>query len=218
MIPIRPSTLFSAIDFAGVVAGATAGALEAKQNRTYHYDFVGVLGLGFISALGGGLARDTLLQHGPPLAFRDPTYVFLALTGGLIGLLCGSAPGSAFDRSLGLIDAAALGFFAVAGSTRAISAGFTVLPALIIGVVTAVGGGSLRDVFSGRTPKVFERGEPYALVAAFASAVFLIANRLTGNGVLSTWLSIFAGFLARFLAVRFRWKTKAARASLRSSA
>lgn len=54
---------------------------------------------------------------------------------------------------------------------------FSFLPALVLGVVTAVGGGSLQDVLSGRTPKVFERGEPYAVVAAFASIVFLVSGQ-----------------------------------------
>ena len=64
-IPINTSSLFSLIDSAGVFAGAMGGALEAKQNRAYQFDFVGVIGLGFISALGGGITRDVLLQHGP---------------------------------------------------------------------------------------------------------------------------------------------------------
>jgi uncharacterized membrane protein YeiH len=156
---INTSSLFSMIDFAGVFAGAMGGALEAKQNRTYQFDFVGVIGLGFISALGGGITRDILLQHGPPLAFTDLRYLLIALTGGLLGLLCGSNSGQRLGKLLILVDAAALGFFAVAGSTRALAAGFSFLPAMLMGIITAVGGGSLRDVFSGRTPKVFERGD-----------------------------------------------------------
>ena len=74
-IPINTSSLFSLIDFAGVFAGALSGALEAKQNRTYHFDFVGLIGLGLISAQGGGITRDILLQHGPALAFTDVRYL-----------------------------------------------------------------------------------------------------------------------------------------------
>src|ERR1700722_4204659 len=181
-MPINTSSLFSLIDFAGVFAGAVGGALEAKQNRTYQFDLVGVIGLGLISALGGGITRDILLQHGPPLAFTDIRYLLIALAG---GLLCGSTPGPKLSKLLIVVDAAALGFFAVAGSTRALAAGFSFLPALLMGVITAVGGGSLRDVFSGRTPKVFERGEPYALVAAIVSVLFLVIGRWTGNGKLS---------------------------------
>ena len=210
-IPINTSSLFSLIDFAGVFAGAMAGALGAKRNLTYQFDFVGVIGLGFISALGGGITRDILLQHGPPLAFTDIRYLLIALTGGLLGLLCGSNSGQRLGKLLILVDAAALGFFAVAGSTRALAAGFSFLPALLIGIITAVGGGSLRDVFSGRTPKVFERGEPYAVVAAIVSVLFLVLYRWTGNEKLSTSVGIAAGFVIRLLAVRFQWKTRAVR-------
>jgi uncharacterized membrane protein YeiH len=210
-LPIATSSIFSFIDFAGVVAGATGGALEAKRNQTYAYDFVGVIGLGLISALGGGITRDVMLQHGPPLAFTDVRYLLLAFGGALIGLICGATLGSRLTKPLVWVDAAALGFFAVAGSTRALAAGLSFLPALILGVVTAVGGGSLRDVFSGRTPKVFERGEPYALVAAIVSVLFLLAVRWTGNEKLSTAIGIAAGFMIRVLALRFHWKTQAVR-------
>jgi uncharacterized membrane protein YeiH len=210
-IPINTSSLFSLIDFAGVFAGAMAGALEAKRNRTYQFDFVGVIGLGFISALGGGITRDILLQHGPPLAFTDVRYLLIALTGGLLGLLCGSNSGQRLGRLLVLVDAAALGLFAVAGSTRALATGFSFLPAMLMGIITAVGGGSLRDVFSGRTPKVFERGEPYALVAAIVSVLFLLTDRWTGNVKLSASMGVAAGFMIRVLALRFQWKTQAVR-------
>jgi uncharacterized membrane protein YeiH len=213
-IPINTSSLFSLIDFAGVFAGALAGALEAKQNRTYHFDFVGVIGLGLISALGGGITRDILLQHGPPLAFTDVRYLLIAFAGAMVGLLCGSTIHQRIGRLLMGVDAAALGLFAVAGSTRALAAGLTFLPALVLGVVTAVGGGSLRDVFSGRTPKVFERGEPYALVAALVSILFLASDRWTGNDRLATSIGVATGFTIRALALRFRWRTKAARSAV----
>jgi uncharacterized membrane protein YeiH len=208
-IKIDTASLFSLIDFCGVLAGAMAGALEAKQNRAYRFDFVGVVGLGVISALGGGILRDVLLQSGPPLAFSDVRYLLIALVGASLGLLCGTAPGQWLGRLLILVDAAALGLFAVAGSTRAAGGGFSFLPAVLMGVITAVGGGALRDVLSGRTPRVFERGEPYAIAAAFVSILFLICNRWTRNVRVSTSIAVVVGFAIRVLALRFRWKTKA---------
>jgi uncharacterized membrane protein YeiH len=213
-IPINTSSLFSLIDFAGVFAGAMAGALEAKQNRTYQFDLVGVIGLGLISALGGGITRDVLLQHGPPLAFTDVRYLLIALAGAMLGLLCGATIHQRIGKLLMGVDAAALGLFAVAGSTRALAAGLTFLPAVLLGVVTAVGGGSLRDVFSGRTPKVFERGEPYALVAAIVSVVFIASVRWTGSDRLATSIAIITGFTIRTLALRYGWRTRAARTSI----
>jgi uncharacterized membrane protein YeiH len=210
-LPINPTPFFSVIDVAGVFAGAMSGALTAKRNKAYQFDFVGVLGLGFITALGGGITRDLLLQHGPPLAFTNVRYLELALAGALIGLLCGASSSRRLDPLLLIIDAAALGFFAVAGSTRAEADGFALLPSILLGIVTAVGGGALGDVFSGRSPRVFERGEPYALVAAIVSVLFTVLVRFTGNAQLSTLISMAAGFAIRMLSLRFQWRTKAVR-------
>lgn len=210
-IPIHPSWFFPLVDVAGVFAGALAGALAAKRNATYQFDFVGVIGLGFITALGGGITRDVLLQHGPPLAFTDIRYLELAFAGAVLGLLLGTGPMHRIWRALTLVDALALGFFAVAGVTRAEGAGLTLLPALLMGIVTAVGGGALGDVFSGRSPKVFERGEPYALVAAIVAVLFVVFEHWTGNAQLSTLTSMTAGFVIRVLALRYEWKTSAVR-------
>jgi len=210
-IPMNTSSFFPLIDFSGVFAGAMCGAIEAKQSTGYQFDLVGVVGLGFISALGGGIARDILLQHGPPLAFTNVRYLVIALAGGFLGLLCGASPGRRLGKLLVPVDAAALGFFAVAGSTRALAAGLSFLPAMLLGIVTAVGGGSLRDVFSGRTPRIFERGEPYATVAAIVSVIFLLADRLTGNAEISTLIGIIVGFTIRMLSLHFQWNTKVVR-------
>ncbi len=210
-LPINTTSFFSLIDVAGVLSGAMAGALAARRNQAYHFDFVGVLGLGLITALGGGITRDILLQHGPPLAFTDARYLPIAFLGALLGLLCGAGSSRRLDPLLVVIDAAALGFFAVAGSTRAEAAGFAFLPSVLMGITTAVGGGALGDVFSGRTPKVFERGEPYALVAAIVSVLFVVCVRFTGNAHWSTLISMAAGFAIRMLALRFRWRTRAVR-------
>jgi uncharacterized membrane protein YeiH len=206
-IPI--TTAFSVIDFSGVFAGALGGAFAAKQNERYQYDFVGVMGLALISALGGGIARDVLLGHGPPLALEDVRYLFVALLGGAVGLSI-RRPGVGLGRALVWVDAAGLGFFAVAGSARALGAGMEFLPAMLLGITTAVGGGSLRDVFSGRTPKVFERGEPYAIVAAVASLIFLLSERKFGVNVATT-VGVASGFALRLVALRLQWRTPRAR-------
>jgi len=210
-LPINSTSFFSLIDVAGVLSGAMAGALAARRNQSYHFDFVGVLGLGVITALGGGITRDILLQHGPPLAFTDVRYLVIAFAGALIGLLCGAGSSRRLDPLLLVVDAAALGFFAVAGSTRAEAAGFAFLPSVLMGVTTSVGGGALGDVFSGRSPKVFERGEPYALVAAIVSVLFVVCVRWTGNAHWSTLISMAAGFTLRMLALRFGWRTRSLR-------
>ena len=209
--PFLPFSLFLLLDFLGVFAGALGGGLEAMRNEKYDYDFIGVLGLAMTSALGGGITRDILLQKGPPLAFQDVRYLPTALAGALIALAFRGHIGPRTRKAIIWIDTAAIGFFAVAGSTRAIDAHMTVLPAVILGAMTAVGGGALRDVLSGRTPRVFESGQPYAIAAVIASAMFLLGNSLGFPRATSTTLGLLAGAGVRVLALRYNLKTRSMR-------
>jgi uncharacterized membrane protein YeiH len=203
--------LFLVIDFLGVFVGALGGALAAVRDTRYKYDLVGVAGLSLASALGGGITRDLILQVGPPLAFTDVRYLITALGGALVGMMFASRIGKSTERAIIIIDAAALGLFAVSGSTRAINTGLRRLPALLLGVITAVGGGSIRDVLSGRTPKIFEHGELYAIAAVFGSAAFLLCDWLGFNREVSTVVGASLGFGLRLLALRFNWQTRAVR-------
>jgi uncharacterized membrane protein YeiH len=117
------------------------------------------------------------------------------------------------DRAIDLIDAAALGFFAIAGTTRALNDHLTLLPSILLGLVTAVGGGSLRDVLGGRTPRVFERGQFYAIAALFGSAAFLLCNATGFGRTSSTVVGTLSCFLLRVLSVRFNWRTRPLRNS-----
>jgi uncharacterized membrane protein YeiH len=209
LVPI--DRLFSLIDFLAVFAAALGGAIAAVRDTRYKYDLVGVTGLAFAAALGGGIVRDLILQHGPPLAFSDSRYLLLALAGAAAGMLFASRAGKYTDRTIAFIDAAALGLFAVAGSTRAIDAGLGRLPALLLGIVTAAGGGSLRDVLSGRTPKIFEGGQIYAIAAAFGAGVFLICDSLHFDRSMSTLAGALGGFGLRLLALRYDWRTRPVR-------
>jgi uncharacterized membrane protein YeiH len=201
--------VFSAVEFSGVAAGALAGAMEARRNKTYHYDLIGVLGLAVITALGGGITRDVLIQKGPPLAFLDVRYLIVALSAGLIALLFGSSAGPRIFRLIWIADAASLGLFSVAGVSRALNAGLPILPALILGVITGVGGGSLRDVLMGRTPRIFERGEPYAIASLLAVLIFLAGEGLGLDRSISTTAGALSGLVLKLLAARFQWKTPA---------
>ena len=203
--------LFFIVDFLGVFVGALGGALAAVRDTRYKYDLVGVTGLAMASALGGGITRDLILQKGPPLAFVHSAYLVTALAGAGAGMIFASGIGRNTERAIVLIDAAALGLFAVAGSTRALNAGLQPLPALLLGGVTAVGGGSLRDVLSGRTPKIFEGGELYAIAAVFGSAMFLLCERVGLNREVSTLVGTLSAFGLRLLALRFHWETRQVR-------
>ena len=134
-----------------------------------------------------------------------------SLAGVLIALAFRGYIGLRTRTAIAWIDAAAVGLFAVAGSTRALDAHMTVLPAVILGTMTAVGGGAIRDVLSGRTPQVFESGQPYAIAAVLASASFLLCNSLLLTRVTSTTVGLAVGFLVRMLSLRFNLKTRSVR-------
>ena len=128
-----------------------------------------------------------------------------------MALLFGNLVGRRMQMLMLVVDAAGLGFFTVAGATRALNSGLGFLPCMLLGITTAVGGGSLRDLFSGRSPTIFQEGELYALVAALAALLFLGLHRLGLSINYAAAIASILGFAIRMLAVRFGWRTYAVR-------
>nr|WP_304661412.1 trimeric intracellular cation channel family protein [Arthrobacter sp. zg-Y238] len=165
-----PGAVFDVVDLAGVLANGVLGGAVARQLRM---DPVGFLVLALTSALGGGVLRDTLLQAGPPVALTNPAYLFTAIAGAVIAYAI-ELKGKWANRFLIVIDAFALGCWAATGTAKALGLGLEWLPAILIGVVTAVGGGMIRDIVVGRVPAIFGGNTLYAtgaLVAAVEMAI-----------------------------------------------
>ncbi|MCC9173725.1 trimeric intracellular cation channel family protein [Arthrobacter sp. zg-Y179] len=165
-----PRAVFDVVDLAGVLANGVLGGAVARQLRM---DPVGFLVLALTSALGGGVLRDTLLQAGPPVALTNPAYLFTAIAGAVIAYAI-ELKGKWANRFLIVIDAFALGCWAATGTAKALGLGLDWLPAILIGVVTAVGGGMIRDIVVGRVPAIFGGNTLYAtgaLVAAVEMAI-----------------------------------------------
>ena len=202
------SQLFFVVEYLGIFIAALGGALNAIRDQRFKYDIVGVVGLGMVSALGGGIMRDIILANVVPLAFENIWYLITAISGSLIAALFVSRLGKGTNTAMLVIDAAAIGLFSVSGTTRALAHGLSQLPALLLGVTTAVGGGSLRDVLSGRPPEIFQRGQFYAIAAFFGSAVFLVSDFMDMNRTFSTVLGASACFTLRMLATRYNWRTR----------
>lgn len=202
-------SLFHVVEYGSLILGAFGGSLAARRDRHYKYDFIGIIGLGLISGVGGGMARDILIGDGPPLALQTPVYLELSILGAILALMLGRIVGSRTLTLVMVVDAAGLGLFTVAGATRALGYGLSFLPCLLLGIITAVGGGSLRDVFSGRPPRIFGAGELYSIVAAITAALFLLLHRAGIPLGQASVVATIAGFLLRVAAVRFGWKTSA---------
>lgn len=203
------SVFFHFFEIAAISMGALGGALALRRERKSPYDVIGLLGLGLLSGVGGGVVRDVLLGDGPPLALQHPSYLAYALCGAATAILFGHNVGPRMLATMNVVDALALGLFTVAGSTRAMSFGLGFLPCLVLGVTTAVGGGALRDLFSGRAPATFKEGELYALVATVAAATFLLVQRLGVPVNRAAIIGTVVGFGLRLLAIRYGWRTRA---------
>src|SRR3954471_5557254 len=192
-------TLLLVLDLVGTFVFALNGALTAV--RTARLDIVGVVTLGMITALGGGILRDLVIGAVPPATFDDWRYLAVATAGGLIAL----ALPRGLDRlslPINLLDAAGLSLFAVTGASKALDFGLGAGQAIILGAVTGVGGGTVRDVLIGRIPAVLHSGL-YAIPALIGAAVTVAASRLDMYGRAAGAVAATACFAVRLLGIVF---------------
>lgn len=171
--------LFRAIDLTGVLLNGILGGRIARQKG---FDAVGFAILAIMSAMAGGMVRDTLLQAGPPFALTDPYYIGVALVGAAISMLFRFESRWA-GRLLVVADGIVLGTWAATGAIKTLSVGFGIMPAIMLGLITAVGGGMLRDVCAGMVPQVFGGNNLYAVPAITASAVMVLFYYLDADMV-----------------------------------
>lgn len=152
--------------FAFAVSGATAGVRKGL-------DLFGVLVLAFAAATAGGVARDLLLGATPPVAFVDIRYLAASMLAGLLAFY--RLPWlQRLHSPVEISDAVGLGLFAVIGTSKALQYGLGPVGAVMVGILTAIGGGIARDVLTMEIPRVLRR-ELYA-VAALAGAVLVVAG------------------------------------------
>ncbi|PFG30362.1 trimeric intracellular cation channel family protein [Paramicrobacterium agarici] len=204
---MEQSLLLLILDLTGTFAFALNGALTAV--RAARVDIVGVIALGMITAMGGGIIRDVMLSTSPA-TFQDWRYLATAVVGALIAF----AFGHRLDRltlPIEVLDAVGLSFFAVTGAMKAVGFGLGPAQAIILGTITAVGGGTIRDALLGRIPSVLSDGL-YA-VPAFIGALFAVGAWLLGlYGPVTAVIAAATCFLIRVLGVRFNWNAPVPRA------
>lgn len=191
--------LLLALDLTGTFAFAVNGALTAL--RVARLDIVGVVTLGMITALGGGIIRDVLIDSLPPATFGDWRYLAVAAGGGLIAF----GFGRHLDRlstPIIVLDGAGLSLFAVTGASKALALGLGPAQAVILGAITGVGGGTLRDVMVLRIPSVLRSGL-YAIPALIGATVTVIAVETGVYGVPAAIGAAALCFAVRMVGVRF---------------
>ena len=194
-----PATLLLVLDLVGTFVFALDGALTAL--RVARLDIVGVVTLGMVTALGGGVIRDLLIGAVPPATFSDWRYLAVATAGGLVAFVVGRGL-ERLALPINLLDAAGLSLFAVTGASKALDFGLGPVQAIILGAVTAVGGGTLRDVLVRRIPAVLHSGL-YAIPALIGAAITVAASLASLYGVVAAVAAAAACFLVRSLGIFF---------------
>jgi uncharacterized membrane protein YeiH len=205
-------TLVLALDLFGTFVFALSGAMAGVR---HHLDLFGVLVLSFAAATAGGIIRDLLIGAVPPASIADWRYIVVPLLAGLATFWWHPVIRRLQSPVL-VFDAVGLGLFAVSGALKAFAFGLNPLAAVLLGVLTGIGGGMLRDVLVTEVPTVLH-AELYA-VAALAGAAVVVGGELLrlpptplaiGGAVLCFWL--------RLVAIRRGWGLPVARVPERSS-
>jgi uncharacterized membrane protein YeiH len=192
--------LLLTVDLAGTLLFAVEGATSAIAGRL---DFLGLMVLAFATALAGGIIRDLLIGAAPPSSLRDWRYAFVAFGGAIVFFFHRNVR-EIPESVIMVLDAAALGLFAIAGTEKALVYNMHPLIAVLLGTITAVGGGTIRDVLLAQVPTVL-RADVYATAAMAGSTIMVLGGRLGLSPSLAAALGGVSCFTLRVVSVWQHW-------------
>jgi len=183
------NTLIRTIEVLGIIAFAITGILQARKKGM---DLVGVYAVAMITALGGGTLRDLILDRRPLFWVEHYSYPILLL---ILSVLM---------TVILVLDAFGLGLFSASGASLANHAGYHPFISALLGVITGVFGGVLRDIICNEIPYVFSRTELYATCAFAGAWAYLAISAVTGNEVTAVIACIVVTVVTRLLAIRYK--------------
>lgn len=199
--------LTQVLDLGGTFVFAISGAVVAVRR---HMDVFGVLVLAFAAGNAGGITRDLLIGAVPPAAIANWTYLAVSAGAGLVVFF--RFPLIArLDHPVRWFDAVGLAFFAVAGTEKALIFGMNPVAAALLGMLTGIGGGMLRDMLANRVPVVL-KSDFYALAALAGAAVVAAGHELKFDPIVTAAVGAVLCFALRFMAIHFGWQLPAAHA------
>jgi len=200
-LAIRMGAFHAVLDLCGTFVFALSGGVAAVKNRL---DIFGVLVLSFAAANSGGIARDAMIGATPVAALSDWRYVVVSLAAGLLTFYFYSL----IDRLSGsvlIFDAAGLALFAVTGATKALAYHLGPVAAALLGMLTGIGGGMMRDILLSEVPVVL-RADLYAVAALAGAAVVVMGPVLHVSSAAAMTVGALLCFGLRFMAIRYGWR------------
>ena len=202
MVDTTPIDFFIYIlDLFGTMAFAVTGAFKAIENKA---DIVGIIILATITGIAGGTIRDIVLGKTLPNSLIDPSYVIITVITAVVLFFLYSRMKKHWNLFL-KFDAIGLGVFTVIGATFAYNLfGMNFLVIVLAGMLTAIGGGILRDIFVNQTPIVFVK-ELYASASFIGAVVFYFTLLITSEIYAATILGIILTTGLRLVAMRYNW-------------
>ena len=196
----HPGVALVVLDLVGIWVFAISGGLVAVRKDL---DIFGVLVLSLTTGLGGGFIRDVLLGAVPPSSLADWRYLVVPVAAGLVTFWFHPTLGR-MERLVNIFDAAGLAVFCVTGALKALDYGLGPLPAALMGMLTAIGGGILRDLLAGRVPVVL-RDELYATPALLGAGLAVLGHGLGLPSAVVAPPAALVCFGWRVLAMRRGW-------------
>jgi uncharacterized membrane protein YeiH len=184
-----------------ILVGAFSGFIEARRKRM---DLVGVFTVAFITAFGGGTLRDILLDKRPLFWVTHQEYAILIF---ILALVAAPAIRTlrqvVSERMIVIADAVGLGLFSIAGVASALDANMPIFIASMMGVITGIFGGVLRDIVCNEVPMVFRDGKPYAICAFIGSWMYLLMKKFGVDPDFALWTSAMVITSLRLLTWKF---------------
>jgi len=192
--------LFTVLNVLGTFVFGLSGAMVAIRRR---FDIFGILVLAIATGVAGGIARDVLLGATPPQAFVSHLPMSVACLAGVCAFFF-TAQIERLNRPVMLLDAIGLGVFAVAGCRKALTYGLDPSGAILLGVITAIGGGVLRDIMAAEVPRVLHE-DIYALAAFVGAGAYAGCLWLGITETTAVYIAVLFAVGLRLASVRFGW-------------
>ncbi|WBQ02268.1 trimeric intracellular cation channel family protein [Kribbella sp. CA-293567] len=196
------------LDLVGIFVFGITGALVGVRKQL---DVFGIQVLALVTGLGGGFIRDVLIGATPPAALVDWRYLVVPVVAGLITFFLHPRIGRV-ERLVNIFDAAGLALFCVTGATKALAYGLPPLSAALVGTISGIGGGVIRDLLSNRVPVVL-RSEIYATPAFLGAGIVVVVDALNYHAPWTTLAAATVCFVIRIFAIRRGWNAPLPRMS-----